>query len=325
MSGSATPFQHHQRLITDPDLFVDAVSGASLCVDLHKAMAGPARIEQFQSWDWAIDFSVVQVDARVRGEAPHGWATMALIRSDAGSRWAGQNVKPGTVLGNPPGVEIDGWVTPGFGWTSVSASPALWAEGGRLAGIEHQNPRHLIIASIPPSLYSRLESRLHHVHRLLLAAIHHPSLAPGANREARETALTLTSLVWELDAGSSRRNKPCSGRLHLARRAEEWMRHHLPEVVGIPDLCLALNVSRRELEYAFRATFDVSPWDYFQKLRLNAIYRDLRLTPANLPGYVTEIALTHGITHLGRFSAQYRNLFGERPSETLRRNHSRLK
>jgi len=95
--------------------------------------------------------------------------------------------------------------------------------------------------------------------------------------------------------------------------------------VGIPDLCLALNVSRRELEYAFRATFDVSPWDYFQKLRLNAVYRDLRRSPAKLSGYVTEIAMTHGITHLGRFSAQYRELFGERPSETLRRNGSRLK
>jgi len=325
MSGSATPFLHHQHLITDPDLFVNAVSAANLCVDLQKAMAGPARIEQFQSWDWAIDFSVVQVDARVRGEVPHGWATMALIRSDAGSRWAGQHVKPGTVLGNPPGVEIDGWVTPGFGWTAVSASPALWAEGGRLAGIENRGPRHLIIASIHPALYSKLESRLHHLHRLLLSAIQHPALAPGANREARETALTLISLVWELDSGASRKKSPYPGRLHLARRAEEWMRHHLPEDVGILDLCLALNISRRELEYSFRATFDVSPWDYFQKLRLNAVYRELRHAPANLPGCVTEIAMTHGITHLGRFSAHYRDLFGERPSETLRRNGSRLK
>lgn len=319
------PFQHLQRLITDPDLFVDAVSAANLCVDLQKAMSGPAKIEQFQSWDWAIDFSVVQVDARVRGEMPHGWATMALIRSDAGSRWAGQHVKPGTVLGNPPGVEIDGWVTPGFGWTSVSASPALWAEGGRLAGIEHQGPRHLVISSIPPSLYSRLESRLHHVHHLLLAAMHRPSLAPGANREAREIALTLTSLVWELGSTGLQTFPSCRGRFHLARRAEEWMRHHLSDPVGIPDVCLALNVSRRELEYAFRATFDVSPWEYFQKLRLNAVYRDLRRTRTNLPGSVTEAAMTRGISHLGRFSAQYRELFGERPSETLRRNSSRLK
>lgn len=322
MTGSSPPFQHHQRLITDPDRFIDAVSGASLCVDLRKAMAGPAKIDQFQSWDWAIDFSEVHVDARVRGEVPHGWATMALIRSDAGSRWAGQHVKPGTVLGNPPGVEIDGWVTPGFGWTSVSVSPALWAEGGRLAGLEGRAPRHLILSSVSPSLYSRLESRLHRVHRLLVAASHNPILAMGAKLEAREAALTLISLVWELDSGASRLRSPCPGRFHLARRAEAWMRRHLPDAVGIMDACLALNVSRRELEYAFRAAFDVSPRDYLQKLRLNAVYRDLRRNPANFPGGVTEVAVTYGITHLGRFPAQYRELFGERPSETIRRKLS---
>lgn len=325
MKGPSPPFQHHQRLIADPDLFVDALSAANLFVDLRRQMVRPAKIDQFQAWDWAIDFSVVHVDARVRGEVPHGWATMALIRSDEGSRWAGNQVKPGIVLGNPPGVEIDGWVTPGFGWTSVSVSPALWADAGRLAGLEDRPPRHLILSPIPAGLYARLESQLRHVRRLLLSASHNPSLATGANRVAREIALTLTSLVWELGSGGNQKHLTCSGRLHLARRAEEWMRHHLSDPVGIPDVCLALNVSRRELEYAFRAIFDVSPWGYFQKLRLNAVYRDLRRTSTNIPGNVTEIAMTHGITHLGRFSAQYRELFGEWPSETIRRNRSRLK
>jgi len=34
---------------------------------------------------------------------------------------------------------------------------------------------------------------------------------------------------------------------------------------------------------------------------------------------VTAIALDHGFGELGRFSVQYRRLFGESPSETLRR------
>jgi transcriptional regulator GlxA family with amidase domain len=35
---------------------------------------------------------------------------------------------------------------------------------------------------------------------------------------------------------------------------------------------------------------------------------------------VTEIAMTLGFSHMGRFSVEYRRRFGERPSETLRRS-----
>ena len=34
---------------------------------------------------------------------------------------------------------------------------------------------------------------------------------------------------------------------------------------------------------------------------------------------VTHVALAWGFTHLGRFALEYRSLFGESPSETLRR------
>jgi transcriptional regulator GlxA family with amidase domain len=34
---------------------------------------------------------------------------------------------------------------------------------------------------------------------------------------------------------------------------------------------------------------------------------------------VTDVAFAHGFYHPGRFSLQYQNAFGERPSVTLRR------
>ena len=101
------------------------------------------------------------------------------------------------------------------------------------------------------------------------------------------------------------------------------MRQHLSDSVSIPEVCLAMNISRRELEYAFRATFDSSPWEFLQKLRLNAVYRQLRSDALDYPGRITDAAMAYGINHLGRFPAQYRELFGERPSETLRRKFTR--
>ena len=53
------------------------------------------------------------------------------------------------------------------------------------------------------------------------------------------------------------------------------MRAQLTEGVRIPDICLALGVSRRELEYALRFTFDQSTRDFLQRQRLNAVRRAL--------------------------------------------------
>jgi transcriptional regulator GlxA family with amidase domain len=48
---------------------------------------------------------------------------------------------------------------------------------------------------------------------------------------------------------------------------------------------------------------------------LNAIHRVLRGGKSSGRSLL-EIALEHGVTHPGRFAAQYRELFGHRPSET---------
>jgi AraC family ethanolamine operon transcriptional activator len=96
------------------------------------------------------------------------------------------------------------------------------------------------------------------------------------------------------------------------------MHEHLEENIRMEDVCLALHVSRRELEYAFRTVQDQSPRDYLQTLRLNAIRRVL-LRVENHDASIIDVAQAHGMTHLGRFAAHYRSLFGESPSVTLRR------
>jgi AraC family ethanolamine operon transcriptional activator len=92
----------------------------------------------------------------------------------------------------------------------------------------------------------------------------------------------------------------------------------LEETFQVDDVCLALHVSRRELEYAFRSILDQSPKAHLQTLRLNAIRRAM-LHVEQGEVSVIDIAQSHGMTHLGRFAAHYRTLFGESPSSTLRR------
>jgi len=53
------------------------------------------------------------------------------------------------------------------------------------------------------------------------------------------------------------------------------------------------------------------------RARLEEVRRQLESPKAGLS--VTQIAMNHGFFHLGRFSKVYRESFGERPSDTLRR------
>ena len=55
--------------------------------------------------------------------------------------------------------------------------------------------------------------------------------------------------------------------------------------------------------------------------KLNAIRRELLDTPPSETS-VSAVALKYHINHLGRFSANYRELFHQYPSETLIQNRT---
>lgn len=128
--------------------------------------------------------------------------------------------------------------------------------------------------------------------------------------------------VWELGTRAPLPRESTRNRARLARRAEDWLRAHHDNAAGVSELPLAMGTSRRELEYAFRETFAMSPRDFLEKIRLNAIHRELIRADPGEKGQVTRIALDHGVTHLGRFPELYRRLFGDLPRETLARSGS---
>ncbi|HJS32464.1 MAG TPA: helix-turn-helix domain-containing protein, partial [Alphaproteobacteria bacterium] len=64
----------------------------------------------------------------------------------------------------------------------------------------------------------------------------------------------------------------------------------------------------------------VSPMQYLRNARYAKIRGDL--VRADGEAGVTEVALRWGITHMGRFSIEYRRRFGESPSQTLGRRRN---
>lgn len=79
---------------------------------------------------------------------------------------------------------------------------------------------------------------------------------------------------------------------------------------------------RRTLQRSFRKYFDLTITAYLKTVRLDATRREL-LAAHPSENTVAEIALRHGLTHLGRFSVEFRDRFGESPRDTLAKSRGR--
>ncbi|WP_322032876.1 helix-turn-helix transcriptional regulator [Paraburkholderia sp. J76] len=153
-----------------------------------------------------------------------------------------------------------------------------------------------------------------------LAASLAPGGGPGPELAAGIAQALLTGYVAALSNSSAAHS---SHRLSTAQR-----HHHLilgceRLVIGgdtsipLEEIARRSGYSLRSLELIFRRCVGTTPGRWFINMRLNGALRDLIMPGQTLP--VSAIASKWGFRHLSRFSAQYRNAFGELPSDTLAR------
>jgi len=102
----------------------------------------------------------------------------------------------------------------------------------------------------------------------------------------------------------------------IARLAQEYIEDHYYETFRMEDLCRYTGVSMRTLQRSFLVYFQVSPSGYIKARRLNAARQALVAADPSRD-QVSRIAVDNGYTHLGRFSVDYREHFGESPRKTL--------
>jgi len=113
------------------------------------------------------------------------------------------------------------------------------------------------------------------------------------------------------------------GATRIVRFAENYFEEARDHVVSLADLCRAAGVSARTLQYAFECICGMPPSQYFKRRRLSLARRALQQSEP-IAGAVKVAALDAGFLHLGRFSAEYQAMFGEKPSETLHKSPQRV-
>src|SRR5215472_6871523 len=87
--------------------------------------------------------------------------------------------------------------------------------------------------------------------------------------------------------------------------------------VYLPELCSRIAVSSRTLRLCCQQQLGMSPKRYLTLRRMHLVRRALRR--ASRSDTVTDIAMSFGFWELGRFAVRYKLIFGESPSETMRR------
>ena len=105
-------------------------------------------------------------------------------------------------------------------------------------------------------------------------------------------------------------------RRYLVQRAETLALASVDKPLQVSALSRALGVSDRTLRKLFNEIHGQPPSRHLRMSRLSQV-RGALLSARGQLVTVTEIATDFGFGELGRFSVEYRKVFGESPSETL--------
>jgi len=170
------------------------------------------------------------------------------------------------------------------------------------------------IYSLTSSLLSQLQGEMYKWRRMA---------EPGfPNTEAllahREEALSIAVLNG-LRHSAEIQETPFMSSDKVVKLVLDYVHSESSEEITAVEMCTLANCSQSWLEHSFKKRFGVTPKKYVKYLRLSRL-REKLLNPDEIEGRtVIELASTYGFWHMGQLAADYRNVYGELPSDTLKK------
>jgi AraC-like DNA-binding protein len=302
------------RTVTDEvDGYTSSVAGVELQSVRGGRGTGPSKVTAALSERFAFTSSKIGFPMLTSATIADDVVALALIGSSPpGNRWCETDLSPGAVVLYGPQAEHTALNRPGLEFTfTVVACRRLF---------EHAEELGLCIA--PPD-----NGEMHLVARTPRTdLLRHtfPLFALVAESGVNATEPLCDSVMRAMVYALSERDRP--RRIGVAHRIDSRQITHvcidyassIKRIPSISELCLVAHVSERRLRKAFVDEFDRPPSRFFRAWALNAAHRRLVASQDGRDN-VTRVASDLGFPHLGRFSGDYRAVYGEAPSSTLRR------
>lgn len=199
----------------------------------------------------------------------------------------------------------------------MSLGEADAAQAGFVAsGRDLVAPRQVQMARPDPSALERLRALHRTASRLAEtnpAAFGKPAIVTPLEHDLTDALMACVASNSSTEAARSR-----VAHSRVIARFEEFLEARRREPVYLPEICAAIGASERTLRSCCHERFGTSPIRYLWLRRMH-LARSALLAANPAFTTVTEVATGHGFWELGRFATEYRKLFGEPPSLSLRR------
>lgn len=194
---------------------------------------------------------------------------------------------------------------------------SLYIPDDKLAGTTAVNPSMRGVFQLPPQRIERFRSFIEQldqaVHQVLATFDSAASQVSAEQKLVCEVRRVL-SAPREVEPALGRHLVP---RRQIIGRSMEFVDQHDGEHLSVEQLAAAADVSERTLRDAFQQYFGVAPVQYLNRRTLHQVRAALKAADPSR-ATVTDIATQFGVWQFGRFARDYRFLFRELPSETLR-------
>jgi AraC-like DNA-binding protein len=306
----------------DPDRLVGAaIDGAEL---LQRVLPGGelrVRLEKLGLPVGVLHRGFYGMRLVADGAMPTGVITVGVVTGKpAGTVVRGVDCPPLSIQLYGEGAELNYRAGPGSSWIGYCVERERVQQAAcMLYGRPLPIPRWGVVHIPPKEAGGR---RVVATVEALFALGGYPQAGPSIEALARQleeqliydVACALSDLRY---ADCSRETRRVAQRRAVMQRAEDYLRASLSEPFSLTDFAQATGINHRTLQRHFRRVYGVTPQVWFRSMKLNAIRRELQRSSGTRER-VSDIAMRWGFLHFGRFAEEYRQLFGERPRETLR-------
>jgi len=309
------PAQPVRAEFADVEQMCDAVRSWDLDFSVLAAPKGLGRvaaIDQRRYGSSEISYARFLASIEQRGAAPRQAYTFGVLGAQMRRLWwRGHDVDSGTVIVFPVGSELHSISGPDFEVTTISVVEETVAAICEQFGVVLPPARLRAETFRPPPRWLQAL-------RQDLCKLRDADGAAGdleAQRLVERLVCAWLGSSAERSSGVAQSTR--SRDLAIRRCLERIARPDWPDL-SAAVLCEIGGVGERTLQYAFRERFGLTPAAFLKARRL-VVVRERLLRANETQTTVGDVAAAMGFWHLGHFAADYRHVFGELPSETLRR------